>query len=109
MKFLKKLGTKIKVIFGVLIGIIGFIVFLFIDKKVRAKDKLKYELSKVESEINIANLEKDSEEKEVRIENLKKEEALIREKISFIEKKEVEEGVELTTSELDDFFDNRGF
>jgi len=69
MNFFKKLGTKIKVIFGVLLGIFGFIAFFFVREKVRAKDQMAYDLERVESEIEIAHLRADSADKILEIEN----------------------------------------
>ena len=108
MEFLKKISLKVKVIFGVILGALGFVLFFFIREKMRAKDKLEYELSRVESELQIAHAEEDSEEKMKNVKELKGKETLIREKIKFLKEKEFEEGREVSLEELDAFFDNRG-
>lgn len=109
MKFLNKISTQVKIFFGALIGIISFIGFLFIKQKIKLKDEMKYKLEKLKSDINLANLEADSEQKKQKIESLKKEEILIREKIKYIEEKEIVEKREVSLQELDDFFKKRGF
>jgi len=109
MEFLKKIGTKIKVAFGVVIGLLGFVVFFFIREKIRARDKMNYELTKLESELKIAELEVDSEEKITKITELKEKESVIREKIKVLKEMEIDRGRDISLKELDAFFDSRGF
>jgi hypothetical protein len=108
MEFLKKISTKVKVIFGAIIGILGFFLLLVVRDKILAKEKMAYELSRVESELKITHLEENSVKKIKRLTNLRKEEALIREKILFLEEKEATEGREVSIEELDAFFNSRG-
>lgn len=109
MEWFKKLGTQVKIALGAIAAFFGFILFFFVRQQIRAKQKMEYELSRVESELKIAELEEDSKEKVEKIEALKKEEVLIREKIKYIEEKEVEEGREVSLEELDAWFEGRGF
>ena len=103
-----KMSIKVKVVLGAIAGILSFLLFFFVRNQIRARDKMKYELSRVESELKVAHLEEDSADKIKKIEQLKSEEALIREKIEFLEEKEAEEGREVSIEELDAFFSNRG-
>lgn len=107
MQFLKKIGIKVKLFFLFILGIISFILYLNISGKLKAKDKVKHDLAVLESEIKLAELEKDSEEKTVKIEMLKKDEIIVKEKIKVLEEMEFE-GKEVSLEELDDFFDSRG-
>lgn len=109
MEFLKNLSLRVKLIIGSIVGIISFVLYLFVRQKIRARDKMEYELNKVKSEINLTHLEKDSKEKKIKLQQLEKEEKLIREKIKFIEEKEVAEKRDVSLEELDAFFDKRGF
>lgn len=112
MTFLKQLGQKIKVILGVLAGLFGFILFYIIgvkvSEKIKAKDKMEYELARIESEKKITELQQNSEEKIIKLEELKAEEQVIREKIKVLQEYE-SQGQELSLEELDRFFDSRGF
>lgn len=109
MDFWKKISTTVKVIIASIASVIGFVLFFFVREKIRAKDKMKYELSRIESELKITNLKADSEEKKEKISQLKKEESLIREKIKYLETVETKENREVSVEELDAFFDRRGF
>lgn len=109
MNWLKKIGIEIKFIAGALIGLLGFVLFFFIREKIRARDKLQFELKRLESELKIAELERDSKEKEKKIEVLKGEESSIREKIKVLEDFEYEQDTEVSADELDKFFKDRGF
>ena len=108
MEFLKKIGLKIQLAFGAIVGIIGIVLFFFIKEKIKAKDHLEFELEKVKTEMEIARLDEKSEESIKKIEELTKEESKIRDKIRFIEEKEIK-GEEVSIEELDKFFDKRGF
>lgn len=109
MEFLKKIGTKFKVVLATIASILGFVLFFFVRQKIRAKDKMKHELSRVESELKITHLENDSEQKKEKIISLRRQEMSIREKIKFLEEVEVKENREISIEELDSFFDKRGF
>jgi predicted Holliday junction resolvase-like endonuclease len=104
----KKIGLQTKAILGFIIFLISLYFFYTIRGKVRAKEHINYELSKVQSEIEIAHLEDDSVEKTTKIEELSKTEEQIREKIKYIKEQEVK-GKEVSLEELDKFFDKRGF
>lgn len=109
MEFFKKLSTTVKVIIASVMSIFGFILFFFVREKIRAKDKMKYELSRVEAELKITNLETDSQKKKEKVNQLKQEESLIREKIKYLENIEIKENREVSLEELDAFFDKKGF
>lgn len=108
MKVLKKLSLNIKIIFGVTAGILGFIFFSLFREKVRSKSQMKYELSRIKSELEIANLEEDSDDKLRKVNSLKQKEELIRQKIKDLEEKDTFEKREVTADELNDFFKDRG-
>jgi Tfp pilus assembly protein PilO len=109
MDFLKKVGLKIKVFFGVVLGLLGMVFFFFVKEKLSAKEELKYELDKVKTEIEIKKSEEETEESVKKLEELKVEEDKIREKIKIIEEREVKGQKELSLEELDKFFDERGY
>lgn len=108
MKFLKKLGFRLKLFFGFIVGILTFIAYFAVRKSMSAKDKLKYELAKNKSELEIAHLEEKTELNDKKIETLKEKEKVIREKISILEEKE-RKNEDISLEELDKFFDDRGF
>jgi hypothetical protein len=81
MEFLKKIGLKVKVAFGAIVGLLGIVLFFFVRSKMRAKDHLEFELDRVKAEMEIAQLDKTSEESLKKIEELRVEESKIREKI----------------------------
>jgi hypothetical protein len=107
MNFLKKIGLKVKVALAAIVGVLGVIFYFVIRGKMRAKDQLSYELSRIKNEIEIAHLEKDTEENLKKIDELKKAENKIRKKIKLVEERETEVG-DASLEELDDFFKNRG-
>jgi cytoskeletal protein RodZ len=108
MKFFKKLGLKIQLVFGAVLGLIGVAIFFFIRWKIITKDYLNFEIKKAKSESEISKLEEKSEESLKKIEELSKEESKIREKIHFVEGKEIK-SEEVSLEDLDKFFDDRGF
>jgi len=107
MNFFNKMSMKVKAIAASILGILSFVLYFFIRSKISAKDKMDYELSRVSSEIEIANLSEDSEEKLLMVSNLKEEESLIREKIKFLEDKKREERIDLSVKDLENFFKER--
>ncbi len=109
MEFLKKLNIKFKVILGVIASIIGFFLFIFIEKKISAADKLKYELESVKKEIEIEKTKEKTQEKLKEIKELEKSAEMIRKKIETLEEFQSYEGKEVPVEELDDFFKGRGF
>lgn len=108
MNFFKRMGLKLKLALGFAFAAITFVAYFIIRGKIRIKDQLEYELSRLKSEIEITNLEEKTEEAEKKIKNLKKDEKKIREKIAFIEERE-SKGEEVSLEDLDKFFDERGF
>lgn len=106
MKFFKKLGLKAKAILIAILGVLGFILFFVIRGKIRSKEHLNYELSRLRNEIEVAHLEEKTEENLEKLEELKKQEAVIREKIKFIEEKEAEGIEDVSLEALDEFFGN---
>lgn len=108
-EFFKKVGNQIKIVVGVLLGILGFIFFFFFRNNTeKLKDLLEDELEMVKSEIEIAKINEDLEDNKEKLESLQEREKKLREKI-----KAIEEGNDdpeyLTDEELDEFFDSRGF
>ena len=111
-KFIEKIksfGLEIKIIAAGIIGFLSFILYFFIKQKIKAKQHLEYELSKIESEKELVKLEGDANVKKEKLNNLKEKESEIRKKISIIEKAEKEQNRDIGLEELDDFFDSRGF
>jgi hypothetical protein len=108
VKFLKNIGFKIKLFFGAIVGFLGILLFFIIRGKIKAKEHLEFELERIKTEIEVTKLEEESEESLKKIETLAAEESKIREKIRFIEEREIK-GEEVSLEELDKFFDDRGF
>lgn len=108
MNFLKKVGLKIKIAAIFIFGILSMVLFFMIRSKMRAKDSLNYELSTLEHELKIAELDRDKDESLNKIEELKEKERIIKKKIKAIENNESEIG-DASLEELDDFFKSRGF
>jgi hypothetical protein len=108
MEFFKKIGIKVKVIFGAITGFLGVVLFFFVRSKIQARDKLEFELERVKSEMEIARLDEKSEESLKKIEELHAEEGKIKDKIRFVEEKEIK-GEKVSIEELDRFFNERGF
>jgi uncharacterized membrane protein YgaE (UPF0421/DUF939 family) len=108
-KILSKISNKVKALIGIIIGVLGVFTFVFIKNKIQIKEKMNYDLSKVKTELEMLNLEKDSSEKKRKLESLKSEEETIKKKIAYIEKIKIEEKRDVTMEELDEFFDSRGF
>lgn len=108
MKFLKKISLKIKIAFGIILGVVSFILYALVRSKMKAKDKLDYELAKLKSEMEIAKLEEETEDNLIKLEELKQKEDTIRKKIAILEQEEFE-GREVSVEELDQFFKDRGF
>jgi len=108
MEFFKKLGLQIQIILIVVFGILAAFLFLYLRGNLRLKKQMEYRLNRVIKETELTQLEADSKEKEERLATLKAEEKSIREKIKIIEEKD-SEGKELTLTELEDFFNERGF
>ncbi len=109
MNFLKNIGLKIKIAIGAVIAVLGIILFFFVRQKIRAKEQMEFQLSEVNSQIELAKLEQDALIKEEKLKTLKEQETLIREKIEYLEKVETTENREVSMEELDAFFDKRGF
>jgi cell division protein FtsB len=103
-----KYKLKIQIFLIILSSILVAFLYFYIRSNIKFKKQLEYELVRVEKETELANLEKDSKEKKQKIKSLKKEEKVIRDKIEYIDKKE-ENGEEVSLSELEDFFKDRGF
>ena len=106
MNFLKKIGIKIKLIFLAILSAVGFIFYFSIRSKIRIKDQLDYELSRLRSELELSELKEDSKENLEKISGLKEQEKLIKEKIKFIKRKE-SSGGDVSLEELDSFFKDR--
>lgn len=109
LEWFKKLGVKVKIAFGVILGILGFVFFFFIREKMRAREKLNYELDRLRHQIKITELGKNASAKESTLNDLRREEALLREKLKLLDEIEDQEQREVSIEELDAFFDERGF
>lgn len=107
MEWFKKLGLNFKIALGVIASIAIFALYLFIQGKISARQKLKYELEKVKREQKLVELEKDQSLKEDKVRRLEEKELAIRDKIREVENREFQ-GEEVPVSELDDFFKDRG-
>ncbi len=107
MTFFKKIWENIKWVAAGIAGIAGIVLFFFVRSKMRAKDHLEYELSRVRNEMEIAQLAEKTEESNRIIEELEKEETVLREKIRLVEEREIK-GEEIPLEELDKFFEDRG-
>jgi Tfp pilus assembly protein PilN len=108
VKFLKKIGLKIKIALGVVLGVVTLVLYFVVGGRLRAKDQLNYELSKLRNEIEINKLEEETIETKDKIKVLEDKESVLREKLSYLESEEAK-GNQVSLEELDDFFKNRGF
>ena len=107
MNFLTKMSLEFKLFLGFIASMASMALFFFIRGKLRARDKMNFELKKLESELKIVELEKDSVNKEKELSVLKEREILIREKLKVLDEMEKVQGKEVSLEELDDFFDKR--
>lgn len=107
MEWLKKQGMKVKVALGVVASVFSFILLIFFKSKLNAKSKLNYELDRVKRETEMANFEEDYDIKQKKLSKLKQQEKDIRKKIKEVEEREYK-GEEVSTQEIDDFFEKRG-
>ena len=105
--FFGKLSLKIKLIGGFIIGLISFLAFFFISKKINARKIFELELEKLETEIEIKHTNEDIADNKEEIKVLEKKAQKIKEEIALIDSGEKSEFV--TQEELDNFFDERGF
>ena len=103
----KNFSLKIKFIFAAALGLFGFFTFIFVSKKVNAKQILTLELKNLEERINIKKTEGDIAENNKELIELEKKASIIKEQIENINAGKSSELV--TKEELFNFFDSRGF
>jgi hypothetical protein len=102
-----KISSKIKLIFGAIVGIFSFIFLLGFGKKITSKKILENELDKIKKELELEYLNTKQNDNIERIEELERKKEEIKRKIEEIGEEET--GGDTTKEELDDFFDSRGF
>ena len=105
----KKLNIKFKLALGLIGLFLSMLLFAAVQKKFSAKDKLRYELERVEHETNLAHLEKDENIQKDKIKVLEVEKEELLRQLDLIELEEIEIGKEISVFDLDKFFDERGF
>jgi hypothetical protein len=105
--FFKKVSLKTKIFFSIIFSVIIFFLAVILRMKMSHKKMLEYELSKVRHNIELERLKKEEDVNLEKIKVLEEEENNILKKIKEIEKAELSKDV--TSDELDDFFDSRGF
>lgn len=106
--FLKKINIKLKLFLIFLGSILSVIFYLYFRNNLRLKQQFKYQLSKLKKEMELTELEKDSEEKILKIKDLKIQRKEIEDKIKIIEEKEIS-GKDISVEELENFFNERNF
>ena len=105
--FFEKLSLKVKLIAGFIFGLLSFLAFFFVNKKLNARKILQLELERLETEIEIKHTNKDIADNKEEIVSLEKRAQKIKEEIALIDSGEKPETV--TQEELDSFFNKRGF
>lgn len=104
---IKALGFKIKIFLGVILGVLGLVLYGVARRKPDPKGMMEHRLTRLKSEMEIAKLEEKTEENLKKLESLESEEADLRKKLVELAKLTPEERVSL--GDLDKFFDERGF
>jgi tetrahydromethanopterin S-methyltransferase subunit G len=105
--FFKGIGLKIKLIFGALIGIFGFISIFLLSKKINARQILELELKKIRGEIEVEKAQEEIDRNDEKLLGLEGRIKEIKEEIKELE--EIESRDNVSNEELDEFFDDRGF
>ncbi len=107
LNFFSGLAAKTKLIFMGVIGFLGFLSFIFVKNKINEKDILKLEVNKLKKQIEIEKNQAAIDQNNEMISSLETREEELRNEVKNILTKE--KGREVSLSELDAFFDERGF
>ena len=105
---LKTVSVKWKLIVAAAIGVVGFLSVVFLRGNTNTKQSYKYKLAKVTHDLEVKRLEEKSDKNLQELNTLDKKKEVIKEQIAHIESKQLK-GEDVTTEELDAFFDKRGF
>lgn len=105
--FFKRLGLKVKLILGAIIGVFGFIAVFVLRKRINAREILELELKKVREEVEIEKAQEEIDRNDEKILTLESRIKEIKKEIKKLEEFEAREDV--SEEELDEFFDERGF
>ena len=105
--FFKGLATKVKLFLAGIFGLLGFISFIFLKNKINEKEILKLEVNKLKKQIEIEKNQAVIDQNNEMISSLETREEELRNEVKNILTKE--KGREVSLSELDAFFDERGF
>ena len=112
--FFSSISLKVKLFFGAVAGIVGFIAINSFRKKLNDKKILELELERVRAEIDIEKAQEDIDINNEKINHLnERAEQIVAEIAELDEKKEEQaekrKNKKVSNEELDDFFDKRGF
>jgi len=102
--YLSSISTKIKVIAGAVAGIFAIVVYFIIKKEMNEKEILELQLNKLETEIKVKLKQEDIDSNTEEIVNLEEEKKEIIKRIKEIKSKDPDKD-----TDLDKFFDDRGF
>ena len=105
---LKTISIKWKLIVAAIIGVVGFLSVVFLRAKTNTKQSYQYKLVKVTHDLEVKRLEEKSDKNLEELSALDKKKEVIKQQIAHIENKQLK-GEDVTTEELDAFFDKRGF
>ena len=105
--FFKSVSLKLKLIFGTIIGVFGFIAVFLLRKNINNRQILELELKKVREEVEIEKAQEEIDRNDEKILLLEKKIERIKNEIKELEEFESEDNT--SEEELDDFFDDRGF
>jgi|TARA_Y100000287_G_scaffold116222_1_gene93335 uncharacterized membrane-anchored protein YhcB (DUF1043 family) len=112
--FFNSISLKVKLFFGAVVGIAGFIAINSFRKKLNDKKILELELERVRAEIDIEKAQEDIDINNEKINHLNQKAEQIVAEIAELEEKREEQAEmrkeeKISNEELDDFFDKRGF
>lgn len=105
--FFKGVGLKVKLIFGAIVGIFGFISIFLLRKKINSRAILELELKKAREEFEIEKAQEEIDRNDGKILLLEERIKDLKEEIEKLD--EFEARKEVSEEELDEFFDERGF
>ena len=102
--YFSSISMKIKVIAGAVAGIFAIVVYFIIKKEMNEKEILELQLNKLETEIKVKLKQEDIDSNTEEIVNLEEEKKEIIKRIEEIKSKDPDKD-----TDLDKFFDDRGF
>jgi len=105
--FFESISLKLKLIFGTIVGVFGFIAVFLLRKNINNREILELELKKVREEVEIEKAQEEIDRNDDKILLLEKKIEKIKKEIKELE--ELESTNDVSEKELDDFFDDRGF